>query len=335
MTDKATDTAAGTMGAAPDAAGTPPKDQAAPKALKTPQAPKEKERPVRRVGSFTLGLCLIAVGICFLCYYFLPSFNWLLVVKVGAPLALVALGAEVLICAARPGRWKYDFLAVLGCLAIMGCAFCLTLLPIFFWQQVDPARQNQLRALRTDYKRTLYESLQDSLPDVRLDGIDVHIDNDFGVDLPAAVDDLDNAGIHFYVDVDLYGPYGPVEDFADDCAAVMEVIKAQGPLPDRIEFQWENPQETISMSVSLRNQAQMDWTAEQMAEQTRVWLDKSDDSIETYPAYPDDASVYSDVYPNSTPSADDGFVPADGSRAAAASASEGAAPSAPEAPAAA
>ena len=60
-----------------------------------PQTPKEDNRPVRRVGSITLGLCLMAVGVCFLLYYFVPGFNWLLVSKVGAPLALVALGVEV------------------------------------------------------------------------------------------------------------------------------------------------------------------------------------------------------------------------------------------------
>ena len=82
-------------GAAPDPQAAPP---ASPKtATKRPAArPPQEEKPVRRVGSITLGLCLIAVGVCFLLYYFAPGFNWLLVAKVGAPLALVALGVEVI-----------------------------------------------------------------------------------------------------------------------------------------------------------------------------------------------------------------------------------------------
>ena len=84
MTEKRTDTA---PGAAQQAAARP-----------APRPPVTDNRPVRRVGSITLGLCLIALGICFLCYYFLPGFNWVLVVKVGAPLALVALGGEVWRC---------------------------------------------------------------------------------------------------------------------------------------------------------------------------------------------------------------------------------------------
>ena len=54
MTDKKTDAAPGTAGTAPKTSPVPPKSP--------------DNRPVRRVGSVTLGLCLIAVGVCFLCY---------------------------------------------------------------------------------------------------------------------------------------------------------------------------------------------------------------------------------------------------------------------------
>ncbi len=47
-------------------------EAAAPEALQTPK----KASPVRRVGSLTLGVCLIAAGAFFLCYHFLPHFNW-------------------------------------------------------------------------------------------------------------------------------------------------------------------------------------------------------------------------------------------------------------------
>ena len=34
-----------------------------------------KQPPLRRVGSFTLGVCLIAAGAFFLCYHFVPGFD--------------------------------------------------------------------------------------------------------------------------------------------------------------------------------------------------------------------------------------------------------------------
>lgn len=274
-----------TAGAAPDPQAAPP---APPKtATKRPAArPPQEEKPVRRVGSITLGLCLIAVGVCFLLYYFAPGFNWLLVAKVGAPLALVALGVEVIWCAAHPARWKYDFLAVFGCLVLMGGAFCLTLLPLF-WQQVSPERRIQLEGLTDQYEGALYDAVVENAPSVQLDSMDVYIDNDYGVDLPVGIQDLDNTGIRFFVNVDLYGDFSGqdgVASFAQSAYEVVQAMREIGPLPDKAEFYWENARETISYSLSLRGQAQMDWTAEQMAEQTRVWLDTSDDAVETYPA---------------------------------------------------
>lgn len=88
-----------------------------------PQAAAPYTGPVRRVGCVTLGLCLIAAGVLFLCYFFLPGFDWELAVKIAPAAGLIALGAEVLYFAARPERWKYDFLSVFLCLVLMVCAF--------------------------------------------------------------------------------------------------------------------------------------------------------------------------------------------------------------------
>ena len=76
-------------------------------------APKAPESaPVRRVGTLTLGVCLIACGMLFLCYFFVPHFNWELALKIAPAAGLILLGCEVLYFAARPQRWKYDFLSV-------------------------------------------------------------------------------------------------------------------------------------------------------------------------------------------------------------------------------
>ena len=87
----------------------------------TGEAPQPaKPQPLRRVGSFTLGVCLIAAGIFFLLAYFVPGFDWQLALKIAPAAGLILLGGEVLFFAARPGRWKYDFWSVLICLVLMG-----------------------------------------------------------------------------------------------------------------------------------------------------------------------------------------------------------------------
>jgi len=94
-----------------------------------PEAAKLQDAPRRRVGSLTLGACLIAAGIFFLCYYFVPGFDWQLVVRIAPAAALVLLGCEVLFFAARPGCWKYDFVSVLVCLGLIAVCMCLSFLP--------------------------------------------------------------------------------------------------------------------------------------------------------------------------------------------------------------
>lgn len=66
-------------------------------------APKAPESaPVRRVGTLTLGVCLIVCGVLFLCYFFVPHFNWDLALKIAPAAGLILLGCEVLYFAARP-----------------------------------------------------------------------------------------------------------------------------------------------------------------------------------------------------------------------------------------
>lgn len=258
MTDMRTDTA---PGAAPQAARPAPNPQQA------------DNRPVRRVGSITLGLCLVALGICFLCYYFLPGFNWTLVVKVGAPLALVALGAEVLWCASHQSRWKYDFLAVLGCLVLMGGAFCLALLPIV-WESINPANRMQMKNLSEQYENQLYQALDGQ---VDLDQIDAYLETRYGAQAPKTLQEAGGAGVRFWVGVYLYGPYETAEDFAADCALVMDAVKAQGILPDEVEFSWNRPDQLASMDLTLNTPAKMEWSAGQMAQRIQVWT--AEDSL--------------------------------------------------------
>lgn len=56
-------------------------------------------KPLRRVGTLTLGVCLIAAGVLFL------------------------LGCEVLYFSARPGKCRCDFSSVVLCLLLMGGCF--------------------------------------------------------------------------------------------------------------------------------------------------------------------------------------------------------------------
>ena len=79
----------------------------------------------------------------------------------------VAGVALLLFFAARPGRWKYDFVSVLVCLGLIAVCMCLSFLPMV-WSEIDPARgQNEMK-LSKAYTTQVYEALRKENPDLRL-----------------------------------------------------------------------------------------------------------------------------------------------------------------------
>lgn len=101
-------------------------------------ASEEAVRPQRRVGTFTLGVVLVAAGLGMLASLLWPSLEigWLLKLS---PLILVALGAETLLSARGGGRVKYDWLGMLLCFLLVGAGL------VFYaaaWAYENPAYFN-------------------------------------------------------------------------------------------------------------------------------------------------------------------------------------------------
>lgn len=243
-----------------------------------PKAPAAK--PVqRRVGSVTLGVCLAVTGICFLCYHFVPGFDWQLVLKIAPAAGLILLGGEVLYFACRPEKWKYDFLSVLVCLLLMGGCFGLSMLGAV-WEELDPAcRRNELK-LGQEYTSALYTRISEEAPEIPLWDLtgQVHL-------YSAAVDSLED--IHsgtgsVEVTVELQGPYQSAADFAADCRTLADAVLECDVEPESICFCWvpvQDPVHTLetgslpqtqAYSLQLSGPVQLNWTAAQMTEGTTV-----------------------------------------------------------------
>ncbi len=81
----------------------------------------EAVRPQRRVGTFTLGIVLVAAGTGMLGSLLWPQMEigWLLK---ASPLILVVLGVETLLSARGGGRVKYDWLGMILCFLLVGAA---------------------------------------------------------------------------------------------------------------------------------------------------------------------------------------------------------------------
>lgn len=244
-----------------------------------PEAAKLQDAPRRRVGSLTLGACLIAAGIFFLCYYFVPGFDWQLVVRIAPAAALVLLGCEVLFFAARPGRWKYDFVSVLVCLVLIAVCMCLSFLPMV-WSEIDPARgQNEMK-LSKAYTTQVYEALRKENPDLRLRDVytDLHLySNDVN-----ALQELQPSDGHLSLTIMLYGPYDSTGAFAQDCRSVAGTVRAGTLQPDELRIVWSpdnDPGQSLDSgtlqrveqyTLELDGTVQLDWTADEMERQVEV-----------------------------------------------------------------
>lgn len=249
-----------------------------------------KQPPLRRVGSFTLGACLIAAGAFFLCYHFVPGFDWQLALKIVPAAGLVMLGGEVLFFAARPGRWKYDFWSVLICLVLMAGCFCLSLLPVV-WDELGPERNQASMKLSQQYTADAYAQIRKSDPDAPVKDISGNVYLYTGA--VKTLEDIDGGSGYVTLDVELSGSYGSAEQFAQACRSMTDAVQQCRPQPDTLIFAWSpdnDPEESLGTgtlqqveryTLKLDGIAQLDWTAEQMAKQTEIQYLLDEENEET------------------------------------------------------
>ena len=249
-----------------------------------------KQPPLRRVGSFTLGACLIAAGAFFLCYHFVPGFDWQLALKIVPAAGLVMLGGEVLFFAARPGRWKYDFWSVLVCLVLMAGCFGLSLLPVV-WDELGPERNQASMKLSQQYTADAYAQIRKSDPDAPVKDISGNVYLYTGA--VKTLEDIDGGSGYVTLDVELSGSYGSAEQFAQACRSMTDAVQQCRPQPDTLIFAWSpdnDPGQSLTTGTLQRVEqytlelvgiAQLDWTADQMAKQTEVQYLLDEENEET------------------------------------------------------
>lgn len=249
-----------------------------------------KQPPLRRVGSFTLGVCLIAAGIFFLLTYFVPGFPTQPVLRIVPAAGLVMLGGEVLFFAARPGRWKYDFWSVLICLVLMGGCFCLSLLPVV-WEEIGPERNQASMKLSQQYTADAYAQIRKSDPDAPVKDISGNVYLYTGA--VKTLEDIDGGSGYVTLNVELSGSYGSAEQFAQACRSMTDAVQQCRPQPDTLIFAWSpdnDPGQSLAAgtlqqveqyTLELVGIAQLDWTADQMAKQTEVQYLLDEENEET------------------------------------------------------
>lgn len=244
---------------------------------------KPAEKPLRRVGSLTLGACLVAAGVFFLLYFFVPGFDVQLTLKIAPAVALVLLGCEVLFFAARPGRWKYDFVSVLVCLVLMAGCFCMAMLPML-WDEVSGENQQTMNRLSTQAIEELYSACKQDAQDIAIQNISgwLYLNGAKAETLQQAAA-LPAGDTCLTLTVELFGPYDSAAAFARDCYTLTALAKQCTVPPDSLHFTCggvRSPaesslnsgslQSTQDYALTLSGAVQLDWTVQQMEQQTET-----------------------------------------------------------------
>lgn len=224
----------------------------------------EANAPIRRVGSFTLGLCLIAAGIFFLFYYFMPKFDWMLTLKILPAAGIILLGIEVLYFASKPERWKYDFLSVFFCLILIGGCFCLMLVPTLL-AEFGPEQEQRRTELFDAYRTEVYEDFKQDAPDIPIRNLYGAFNNYRGK--ADTLEELakENGKQDIYLHVELEEAYPDAESFAADCRALMDIVQKQAVQPYEVMF--ESSMGEQPLYLDMQDTVQQDWTEKQMLEQ--------------------------------------------------------------------
>ena len=196
---------------------------------------------------------------------------------------MILLGCEVLFFAARPGRWKYDFVSVFVCLVLMAGCFCLAMLPAV-WKQIDPQTRQIENRLSEDATAELYAACKENGADIAIKDMSGRLYLDAsGAETLDEVAAMPSSERYLNLTVELLGPYDSTEAFAQDCRTLTTLAQQCTVAPSVLHFAWQADDPAVedslnsgslpqveSYELTLSGEVQLDWTADQMARQVEV-----------------------------------------------------------------
>ncbi len=135
-----------------------------------PVPPRQPEH-VRRVGTLTMGLALIGVGILTIYSLIRPGIENLEILKY-TPVLLIALGVEIIVYSllGRNLKLRYDFLSMLVCLMLIGGALLVSVIPQYAYNWGPQRRYVEIR-METE----LYDRCYDALKGTGIRNLDVDL----------------------------------------------------------------------------------------------------------------------------------------------------------------
>lgn len=173
---------------------------------------------VRRVGTFSLGVMLVVIGVLLVARMIFPALNVSLIFRF-APAVLIVLGIEVLCYAARPDvRLKYDGVSIFLIL-VMTLACGTSSFVARIWDNYDSYMVRQM-TLEKQVAQVL-----DTIPEAHSTVRDFNVYTDSSTMDELLADSQSVATLYLTMN---RGAQSSAEEFAADCKAVMDACRSQG-----------------------------------------------------------------------------------------------------------
>ena len=259
---------------------------------------RANQKTVRRVGTMTLGLSLIAIGVAVLLYMIRPNFD-LRIVAYLAPIILIGLGLETLIryFFSKDRTYRFDFASGVICiLLVIGSCF-IALIPELMYY-VSPQRFVAEDQLLQAEKNKIYQALQG---EQRV--ADYYVNGGVEMALPSA--QKDEAGNWVYqlhyaqTYIQLLDGYESEEAFAKTCRELLDKLLREDLFQNSFTLRFRCPenQEGVYYELNLDNRLQLEMNAESLAKLVDPIYSVPTAENGWYPGgYEDIAQSYGSIY---------------------------------------
>lgn len=166
----------------------------------------------RRVGTITLGVMLIAVGVLSVIHIINPSLNMITILKL-SPIILIALGIEILIAAFvnNSDKIRYDGVSIILCVFLICASLGMSAVMTVF-EYFNPMYKQEQRQAKSQLEQQSYELLSDM---DKISDINISINYDI-FEKTDVQNDKEYADIH----ISLKDDYDNQSEFSQDCASI-------------------------------------------------------------------------------------------------------------------
>lgn len=225
--------------------------------------PAAEPRRVRRVGTFTLGISLIATGIVLMLTILVPGFDPAVVCSF-APVLLILLGGEMLYnhFFHRSDLLRYDFLSTFFCLAVMlGASVVGVAAPLY--QQFGPANHRLTAQVEQQLREEIYRRLEGNDRVLEMQS-SLYIDSVGPTETQMSYREL-QYGDYLHLTFLLDSLYPDPESFAQDCRGILDALSGLGVPNLDICFEGKSPDNTQQYRLDLPDQFSQNLPAQRLA----------------------------------------------------------------------